>query len=113
MRMRDAVSHNCRQASKPVPLVIRLCPQCRRTFSGGVVCLHCQPEVALLDVAEPAVRRAHLRGDTELKSTLRTYYGARSAMLMQFWCILFGLAALGIVARRAFLMAGVARWVFL
>jgi hypothetical protein len=67
----------------------------------------------LLDVAEPAVRRAHLRGDTELKSTLRTYYGARSAMLMQFWFILFGLAALGIVARRAFLMAGLARWAFL
>src|SRR5262244_3723603 len=72
--------------------VIKICPRCRRTFSGGTVCLHCQHEVALLDLAEPAVRRAHLRGDGELRATIRTYYGARSAMLMLFVGILFGLA---------------------
>src|SRR5688572_3817211 len=72
--------------------MIKLCPACRRTFSGGTVCLHCQTEVALLDVADPAVRRAHLRADGELRVTIRTYYGARSAMLMLFVGILFGLA---------------------
>src|SRR6185295_7970839 len=90
--------------------MIKICPRCRRTFSGGTVCLNCQEEVALLDVADPAVRRAHLRGDTELKSTIRTYYGARSAMLMLFVSILFGLAFGVALLRKAFSLDGPARW---
>jgi hypothetical protein len=78
--------------------VIKICPTCRRTFSGGKLCLHCQG-VALLDVAEPAVRQAYLR-EGDLKMSIRTYYGARSAMLLQFWGILLGLAAGGVVLRR-------------
>jgi hypothetical protein len=66
--------------------------------------------VALLDVADPAVRRAHLRGDGELRSTLRTYYGARSAMLLQFWFILFGLAGGALLVRKAFLGEGGIHW---
>jgi len=90
--------------------MLKICPQCRRTFSGGTICLSCKEEVALLDVADPAVRRAHLRGDTELKSTIRTYYGARSAMLMLFVGILFGLAFGVALLRKAFAMEGPARW---
>lgn len=90
--------------------MIKICPRCRRTFSGGTVCLSCREEVALLDVADPAVRRAHLRGDTELKSTIRTYYGARSAMLMLFVAILFGLAFGVALLRKAFSLDGPARW---
>lgn len=74
------------------------------------MCLSCTPEVALLDVAEPAVRRAHLKGDGELRVTIRTYYGARSAMLMQFVGILFGLAFGVAFARKAFTLEGGARW---
>jgi hypothetical protein len=90
--------------------MIKLCPRCRRTYSGGTVCLHCETQVALLDVAEPAVRRAHLRGDGELRATLRTYYGARSAMLLQFWFILFGLAGGALLVRKAFWLTGFSRW---
>jgi hypothetical protein len=88
--------------------VIKICPNCRRTFSGGTVCLSCREEVALLDVAEPAVRRAHLKGDGELRSTIRTYYGARSAMLMQFVGILFGLAFGVALVRKAWMLTGFA-----
>jgi len=90
--------------------MIKICPRCRRTFSGGTTCLRCTSEVALLDVAEPAVRRAFLRGDGELRTTIRTYYGARSAMLMQFISILFGLAAGFALWRKAFSLAGLPRW---
>lgn len=86
--------------------MIKICPRCRRTFSGGTVCLHCKQEVALLDVAEPSVRRAHLRGDGELRVTLRTYYGARSAMLMLFVGILFGLAFGVALLRKASSLQG-------
>src|SRR5687768_18478885 len=90
--------------------MIKICPRCRRTFSGGTVCLACDREVALLDVAEPSVRRAHLRGDGELRVTIRTYYGARSAMLMLFQGILFGLAFAVALIRKATSLEGGARW---
>jgi hypothetical protein len=90
--------------------MIKICPKCRRTFSGGTVCLHCQEEVALLDVADPAVRRAHLRGDNELRTTIRTYYGARSAMLMLFVGILFGMAFGVALLRKASSYDGGTRW---
>jgi len=90
--------------------VLKICPQCRRTFSGGRLCLSCSDEVALLDVADPAVRRAHLRSDGELKVTIRTYYGARSAMLMLFVGILFGLAFALALLRKASSLAGTDRW---
>jgi hypothetical protein len=74
------------------------------------VCLSCNTEVALLDVADPAVRRAHLRGDGELRTTIRTYYGARSAMLMLFVGILFGLAFAVALIRKATSLEGPGRW---
>jgi hypothetical protein len=89
--------------------VIKICPRCRRTFSGGTVCLNCPTEVALLDVAELTVRRAHLRADGELRTTIRTYYGARSAMLMLFVSILFGLAFGVALLRKAFFLEGAQR----
>ncbi len=90
--------------------MIKICPRCRRTFSGGTRCLHCSEEIALLDLAEPAVRRAHLHGDSDLRVTIRTYYGARSAMLLQFVGILFGLAVALALARKSAALAGSARW---
>lgn len=90
--------------------MIKICPRCRRTFSGGTRCLHCSEEVALLDLADPAVRRAHLRGDSDLRVTIRTYYGARSAMLLQFVGILFGLAVALALVRKSAALAGGARW---
>jgi len=90
--------------------VIKICPRCRRTFSGGTSCLRCTPEVALLDVADPAVRRLFLKSDGELRSTIRTYYGARSAMLMVFIGILFGLAVGLVLLRAASSLSGWQRW---
>jgi hypothetical protein len=90
--------------------MIKICPRCRRTFSGGTRCLHCSEEIALLDLADPAVRRAHLRGDSDLRVTIRTYYGARSAMLLQFIGILFGLAVALALARKSAALTGGARW---
>jgi hypothetical protein len=90
--------------------VIKICPRCRRTFSGGTTCLRCSPEVALLDVAEPSVRRAFLKSDGELRTTIRTYYGARSAMLMLFVGILFGLTTGLALLRAASSLSGWQRW---
>ena len=90
--------------------MIKICPRCRRTFSGGTSCLRCTPEVALLDVADPAVRRLFLKSDGELRSTIRTYYGARSAMLMVFIGILFGLAVGLVLLRAASSLSGWQRW---
>ncbi len=90
--------------------MIKICPRCRRTFSGGTTCLRCQPEVALLDVADPAVRRLFLKGDGDLRATIRTYYGARSAMLMLFVSILFGLALGLALVRTASSFSGWQRW---
>src|SRR5712692_2722356 len=90
--------------------MIKICPRCQRTFSGGTTCLRCQPEVALLDVADPAVRRAFLRGDGDLRTTIRTYYGARSAMLMLFVSVLFGLATGLALLRKASSLEGWPRW---
>lgn len=90
--------------------MIKICPRCRRTFSGGTSCLRCAPEVALLDIADPAVRRLFLKSDGELRSTIRTYYGARSAMLMVFLGILFGLAVGLVLLRTASSLSGWQRW---
>jgi hypothetical protein len=90
--------------------MIKICPACRRTFSGGTVCLSCRDEVALLDVADPSVRRAHLRGDNDLRTTIRTYYGARSAMLMLFVSIKFGLAFGVVLLRKALSLYDAERW---
>jgi hypothetical protein len=90
--------------------MIKICPQCRRTFSGGTVCLSCRNEVALLDVAHASVRRAHLKGDGELRTTIRTYYGARSAMLMLFQAILFGLAFGVAFLRKGMSLEGTPRY---
>jgi len=89
--------------------MLKICPRCRRTFSGGTRCLHCSEEVALLDVADPAVRRAHLRADSDLRVTIRTYYGARSAMLMTFIGILLGLALSLALVRKAMSVSGLNR----
>src|ERR1700737_2781349 len=91
-------------------MVIKICPRCRRTFSGGTRCSRCSQEVALLDLADPAVRRAFLRADHALRTTIRTYYGARSAMLMLFVGILFGLAVGLVLLREASGLAGWSRW---
>ena len=90
--------------------MIKICPRCRRTFSGGTRCSRCAQEVALLDLADPAVRRVFLRDDHELRTTIRTYYGARSAMLMLFVGILFGLAVALVLLREASGLAGWSRW---
>ncbi len=88
--------------------MLKICPSCRRTFSGGRLCLHCE-NVALLDVADPAVRRAHLR-EGELRTTIRTYYMARSAMQMLFFGILGGLTFAALFVRKALLVEGSLRW---
>ena len=89
--------------------MIKVCPRCRRTFSGGTVCLSCRGKIALLDLAEPAVRRAHLRGDSDLRVSIRTYYGARSAMLMFFSAFLFSCALALALFRKALSLTGLAR----
>lgn len=67
--------------------MIKICPDCRLSFSGGNDCPRCGPGHPLLDVARASTRRAYLV-DRILARTLKTYYGARSAMLLLFWAIL-------------------------
>jgi hypothetical protein len=75
------------------------------------LCIHCD-DVALLDVADPSVRRAHLR-EGDLRGTIRTYYMARSAMQMLFLGILGGLAFAGLFTRKALLTTGPTRLVMI
>ena len=80
--------------------MLKICPVCRRTWSGGRDCPSCGPGHALIDVAEPAGRKVFLR-DKELASAIRGYYGARTGMLVAFWGILLGLVVAVALARKA------------
>src|SRR5437016_1604004 len=70
--------------------LLKICPICRRTWSGGRDCPHCGEGHPLIDVAGKQGRRTFLR-DKELASAIRGYYGARTGMLIAFWGILLGL----------------------
>src|SRR5205823_4151157 len=80
--------------------MLKICPVCRRTWSGGRDCPRCGGGHLLIDVAEPAGRRVFLR-DKELASAIRGYYGARSGMLVAFFGILIGLVLALALARKA------------
>ncbi len=87
--------------------MLKICPRCHRTFSGGRLCLDCEG-VALLDVAD---RRSqpHLR-QAELQHTINTYYGARSAMLLLFASILLGGIGSLLLARHGVVEPGREAW---
>src|SRR2546427_562835 len=72
--------------------MLKICPICRRTWSGGRDCPHCGEGHPLIDVAEPQGRKTFLR-DKDLAAAIRGYYGARTGMLIAFWGILLGLVA--------------------
>ncbi|MHB1843432.1 MAG: hypothetical protein ACYCWW_01180 [Deltaproteobacteria bacterium] len=80
-----------------VRAVLKICPACHRTFSGGRKCLDCT-EVGLLDVAD-ARTQPHLRR-ADLQHTINTYYGARSAMLLLFASLLLGGLGALLLARQ-------------
>jgi hypothetical protein len=78
--------------------VLKICPHCHRTFSGGRLCPLCREGVPLLDVAD-ARTRPFLK-QAEIQHTINTYYGARTAMLLLFMGMLLGGAtAVGLVRR--------------
>lgn len=79
--------------------MLKICPSCRRTWSGGRDCPHCGEGNPLIDVAEPQGRKTFLR-DKELASAIRGYYGARSGMLVAFWGILLGMVFALALARK-------------
>src|SRR5207237_9976764 len=87
-----------RPCGASIAAMLRICPVCRRTWSGGRDCPSCGEGHLLIDVAEPAGRRVFLR-DKELASAIRGYYGARSGMLVAFFGILLGLV-LGLALGR-------------
>jgi hypothetical protein len=80
--------------------MLKICPVCRRTWSGGHDCPRCGEGHLLIDVAEPAGRRVFLR-DKELASAIRGYYGARTGMVVAFFGILLGLVLALAFARKA------------
>jgi hypothetical protein len=80
--------------------VLKICPLCKRTWSGGRDCPRCGEGHPLIDVAEPSGRKVFLR-DRELASAIRGYYGARTGMLVAFWGILVGLVLAIALARKA------------
>ncbi|HTO96096.1 MAG TPA: hypothetical protein VMK66_03545 [Myxococcales bacterium] len=88
--------------------MLKICPVCRRTWSGGRDCPHCGEGHPLIDVASGQGRRTFLR-DRELASAIRGYYGARTGMLIAFWGILLGLVAALFLWRRAVLVPGAPR----
>src|SRR5438552_14854091 len=85
--------------------MLKICPICRRTWSGGRDCPHCGEGHPLIDVAEPQGRKTFLR-DKELASAIRGYYGARTGMLIAFWGILVGLISALFLWRKAALAPG-------
>jgi hypothetical protein len=90
--------------------VLKICPLCRRTWSGGRDCPHCGEGHPLIDVAEPDGRKVFLR-DRELASAIRGYYGARTGMLVAFWGILIGLVLALALSRKAMVAHSLALWV--
>ena len=85
--------------------MLKICPICRRTWSGGRDCPRCGEGHPLIDVAEPQGRKTFLR-DRELASAIRGYYGARTGMLIAFWGILLGLVVALFLWRKAVLEPG-------
>jgi hypothetical protein len=90
--------------------VLKICPRCARTFSGGRLCPSCTEPVGLLDVAD-ARTRPFLK-QAELQHTINTYYGARTAMLLLFAGMLFGGAIAVAVLRRGFVAPPGQRWLW-
>jgi hypothetical protein len=90
--------------------MLKICPVCRRTWSGGRDCPSCGEGHLLIDVAEEASRRVFLR-DKELASTIRGYYGARSGMLVAFLGILLGLVLALAFSRKAMVAHSPLLWV--
>ena len=80
--------------------MLKICPMCRRTWSGGRDCPRCGEGHALIDVAEPSGRKVFLR-DKELAAAIRGYYGARTGMLVAFWGILAGVVLAIALSRKA------------
>jgi hypothetical protein len=85
--------------------VLKICPVCRRTWSGGRDCPQCGAGQPLIDVAVGQGRKTFLR-DKELASAIRGYYGARTGMLIAFWGILLGLVLALFLWRKALLAPG-------
>ena len=85
--------------------MLKICPICRRTWSGGRDCPRCGEGHPLIDVAEPQGRKTFLR-DRELASAIRGYYVARTGMLIAFWGILLGLVVALFLWRKAVLEPG-------
>jgi hypothetical protein len=85
--------------------MLKICPVCRQTWSGGRDCPKCGEGHPLIDVAEPQGRKTFLR-DKELASAIRGYYGARTGMLIAFWGILVGLIAALFLWRKSVLAPG-------
>ncbi|GAC1346130.1 MAG: hypothetical protein NVSMB23_23270 [Myxococcales bacterium] len=85
--------------------MLKICPVCWRTWSGGRDCPQCGPGQPLLDVATRQSRAVFLR-DKELASAIRGYYGARSGMLVAFFGILLGLVFALALARKAAIAPG-------
>lgn len=85
--------------------MLKICPICRRTWSGGRDCPHCGEGHPLIDVAEPQGRKVFLR-DKELAAAIRGYYGARSGMLVAFWGILLGLVFALALVRKGMVARG-------
>jgi hypothetical protein len=90
--------------------VLKICPLCRRTWSGGRDCPNCGEGHPLIDVAEPSGRKVFLR-DRELASAIRGYYGARTGMLVAFWGILVGLVLALALSRKAMVAHSPWLWV--
>jgi hypothetical protein len=90
--------------------VLKICPLCRRTWSGGRDCPHCGEGHPLIDMAEPDGRKVFLR-DRELASAIRGYYGARTGMLVAFWGILIGLVLAVALSRKAMVAHSPGLWV--
>ena len=80
--------------------MLKICPVCKQTWSGGRDCPRCGPGHPLIDVAVEQSRAVFLR-DKELASAIRGYYGARSGMLVAFWGILIGLVLALALTRKA------------
>jgi hypothetical protein len=89
-----------RRSAANILAMLKICPMCRRTWSGGRDCPRCGEGHPLIDVAEPSGRKVFLR-DKELASAIRGYYGARTGMLVAFWGILLGLVLGVALARKA------------
>ena len=90
--------------------MVRVCPACQKSWSGGRDCPECGPGYPLLEAAEPRAKQVL---PARSWAGIRALYGARRAMVIFIAGTLVASAAGALVLRQSFAATmAVDRWIY-